>query len=161
MEKQKAISANERIMKENELSKEEQTDKYPFEVIFTDGSRAWTPQKDKTPWGVIFHCQAIRLKSASQSMTWEEAIAYCKDITLSGKICNAGSEQYWKQILSQETKLNAFIEQLGGDKLKGHIWTAKEEDRCWACYATFPPKRQSLTAYFKTLKLDVRPILPL
>lgn len=178
MKKKEAISAIDRIMKDNGLTREEliaywaqaqeqetvpqnDQEKYPFEVIFTDGSRAWKPQKGKTPWGVIFRCQAICLKNAPELLTWEEAVAYCKEITLRGKVCNAGSPELWIQILSKEAELNEFIKQLGGDELKGHIWTAKEEDRCWANFATFPPKRQSLTAYFKSTKLNARPILPL
>lgn len=185
MEKKDVISAIEKLMKENGLtqeelitfwnspqeapkSQEEPNKEYPFEVMYDDGTRSWSPQKDKKPWGIIFYGSVICLKNLEEKMPWKKAVDYCQQITIGKMKGSAGSKDFWEILKIQAPKkineLNEFISKLGGEKIEGSYWTSDQNDHNWAYFVLFSnsPKRPSMiSAYFKSLKIAVRPILSL
>lgn len=182
MEKKDVISAIEQLMKENGLTRDEliaywntpqefseaQEDKcheYPFEVLYNDGTRSWNSQKDKEIWGVIFCGSAISLKTSQEAMPWAKAVEYCQQIIIGNKKTSAGSKTFWNILQKQEQKkikeLNHFIMKLGGDKLSGTFWTSEKEDNSWSYFVFWDKDKNGISAYFKSLRIPVRPILPL
>lgn len=182
MEKKDVISAIEQLMKENGLSREEliaywntpqevsksqedECHEYPFEVLYNDGTRSWSSQKDKEIWGIIFCGNAISLKTSKEAMPWAKAIEYCQQIMIGNKKASAGSKTFWDILQKQEQKkikeLNQFILKLGGDKLSGSFWTSEKEDNSWSYFVFLDKDKSGISAYFKSLRIPVRPILSL
>ncbi len=184
MEKKDVISAIEQLMKENGLSQEEliaywntpqeapkkqenECQKYPFGVMYDDGTCSWEPQKEKEIWGIIFYGHVISLKKSKEKLTWNKAIEYCQQIKIGKMKGSAGSKTFWETLQMQEQKiieLNKFIHQLGGDEISGVFWTNKQYDHNWAYFAFFTDrnhKKNGISEYFKSIKIFVRPILSL
>ena len=112
---------------------------YPFEVIYTDGTRSNHPQEGKTIWGVMFCNRGISLQS-SPDILFDEAQKYCQGIKVGKKTCTCGDKSFWEQVIRQGkakiAELNTFIEALGGTPLKGRIWTKDtyRSDDAWLSY---------------------------
>lgn len=112
---------------------------YPFEVIYTDGTRANHSQEGKTIWGVMFCNRGISLQS-SPDILFDEAQKYCQGIKVGKKTCTCGDKNFWEQVIRQGkakiTALNTFITELGGTPLKGRIWTKDtyRSDDAWLSY---------------------------
>ena len=108
------------------------------------------------------------LKNLEEKMPWKKAVDYCQQITIGKMKGSAGSKDFWEILKIQAPKkineLNEFISKLGGEKLEGSYWTSDQNDHNWAYFVLFSnsPKRPSMiSAYFKSLKIAVRPILSL
>lgn len=105
---------------------------YPYAVIYTDGTYAWGPIKDKTVWGVIFGTGIIHLKAVDERMGWNEAQKYCKWVTFGRRRCSCGSRIFWSGIEDyvrwrserKLVELNDFIKSLGGNPLQGFVWSS-------------------------------------
>lgn len=178
MEKKDVISAIEQLMKENKLTREEliaywntpqetleEIHEYPFEVMYDDGTRSWSPQKDKKIWGVIFCDNVISLKNTKEKLPWKKAVEYCQQIKIGNMTGSAGSKTFWETLQMQEQKkikeLNQFILKLGGDKLSGSFWTNEKHDKSWSYFVFWEQQKKGIAAYFKNIRISVRPILSL
>lgn len=110
---------------------------YPFELLFTDGTRSFRPQIGKVPWGVVFENFAICLKSSEKAMIWNDAQDYSQRFSFNGKVCSCGKIALWRKVLEAkrvvQNKLNDFIISLGGEPLQGNFWSATfyGSDNAW------------------------------
>lgn len=121
------------------IMEQEKLSAYPFEVMYTDGTKSKLPQEGKTIWGVMFCDRAISLQS-SPDIYFDEAQKYCRGIKVGEKTCTCGDKNFWEQVIRQGkakiAELNAFITELGGTPLKGRIWTKEScrADDAWLIY---------------------------
>ena len=73
---------------------------YPFEVIYTDGTKSNHPQEGKAIWGVMFCNKGISLQS-SPDILFDEAQKYCQVIKVEKKTCTRGDKSFWEQVILQ------------------------------------------------------------
>lgn len=142
----------------------EENSRYPFEFLFTDGTRSYYPQRDKKIWGVIIGYAAICLKIYPEKVDWFEAQSFCRGLKVGGYSCSAGSRDFWKYVINLDVlkgsdmfcQLNDLLKAFGGDPLDGEYWTSDKmfeidgKSAWFACF--FEPQsfgyfRTSYTSY--------------
>lgn len=142
----------------------EENSYYPFEFLFTDGTRSYYPQKDKKIWGAIIGYAAICLKTYPEKVNWFEAQSFCRSLKVGGYPCSAGSRDFWKYITNLDIlkgadkflQLNDFLKAFGGDPLDGEYWTSDKmfeidgKSAWFTCFfepRSFGHSRASYTSY--------------
>lgn len=99
---------------------------YPYEVLFTDGSRSWEPQEYKVPWGIIVGNSAFILYGTDQALPFAEAERYCKNLFADSTKCQCANQELWQRLAScsdeELANLNEFLVSLGGRPLNQAIW---------------------------------------
>ena len=74
---------------------------YPFEVIYTDGTRSNHPQEGKTIWGVMFCNRGISLQS-SPDILFDEAQKYCQGIKVGKRLAPAAIKAFGNSSFAKE-----------------------------------------------------------
>lgn len=134
---------------------------YPFEVLYTDGSRSWVPQENKKPWGVFFGKGVISLNDEADEVQLEQAIKSTQKLSTYTITC--GSKKFWEDVCNQpfktRNKLNDFLEQLGGKKISGFYWTNtdRQSEEGYAYY--FYNNYQGIIANNKYIHYKLRPVI--
>lgn len=132
MERYEVIQTIKKLMMEYNLTPRDLTEltnddgTYPFEVLYTDGTRSLVPLQNKEIWGVIVGNGAVCLTESAKLLSQEKVSLYCREKTVNGKTCTAGSEEFWNRLTDLGSKfslLNAFIISLGGEPLEDDYWT--------------------------------------
>lgn len=118
-------------------------EKYPFEVLFEDGSRSWYPEENKKAWGIIIENNAISLRPPEIEMDFYHAQYHCQKVKI-GDYCGfCGEKSFWESIAqlsrSQMCQINNFIKKLKGTPLEKSYWisTPVERERTKAWYIDF------------------------
>lgn len=140
-------------------------EKYPFEVLHTDGSRSWYPETGKKVWGIIIGSGALCLKGEPE-VDWWDSQTYCEEKYVAGKKCWCGGKEFWESVANLNPEnfrtLNCFIASLGGIPLIGKIWTAIEDDEGYTWLVKFENDGGKLSCYghdsYKNNQFEARPV---
>ena len=101
---------------------------YPFEVLYTDGSRSRTPKENKSPWGVIIGKGALSLKISGKTSDTSVADIICRRECIANNPCSSGNDDFWAKVASlgrqKLQELNDFIKSQGGDMLSEDIFSS-------------------------------------
>jgi len=151
-----------------EMTNEDGT--YPFEVLYTDGTRSNVPVKGKEIWGVISGKGAICLTESPKKMNLQKARQYCRGKNVGGKVCTAGSDEFWKEVMELDSKvdlLNAFILSLGGNALEENYWTdtvintERGQSGCYIGFSSYYDWVFMWTSHKFERQNKARPVCPL
>ena len=118
-------------------------EKYPFEVLFTDGSRSWLPKENSTPWGIILENEAVALQTPLMGLDFYHAQHYCSKIKVGNFGATCGEKAFWEKFSqlnrSAINKMNEFILSLNGIPIEKDYWTADsvKRERTKAWYMSF------------------------
>lgn len=118
-------------------------EKYPFEVLYEDGSRSWYPEENKKAWGIIFENNAICLQTSKTEMDFYHAQYHCQKVKIGDYCGSCGEKSFWENIAqlnrNKRTEINDFIKRMKGNTLEKSYWlsTPVERERTKAWYIDF------------------------
>lgn len=104
---------------------------FVMEVMYEGFVRSNVPLKELKPLGVIWKNLLITLQDASEKMSWEKAVEYCRGFKIEGQETKLPGKDFSLDFKQESAeKINAMCAVLGGQPFKeGEMyWTSEKSE---------------------------------